>query len=182
MPFPVNLDTAAQNRRWVLLAAASLAVLCGCSSAPLGLGDKAGADGSVDLIPAFVGTWAYDAGTWTTACPGVPPVTMNLGGVLVISGDATSGYPLLVNQPGACAWPFGVTGDVALIAPALGCTFPHSNGGADIFSNTNWSLTLAPDQQSLAEQLESVEVETSPNATPTTCRYSENGATLRRTR
>jgi hypothetical protein len=124
----------------------------------------------------LLGDWLYASGTTTRACPGEEPSPAPpLGGIHVAAGDAGE---LIVSE--ACALRFKLAGDVATIVDGQECAGSDGAGGQIAFSKMSWTLTLSSDGKTLSEALSADQILTPSNGPARTCRYTEEGVTLRR--
>jgi hypothetical protein len=139
----------------------------------LGLAGQAGTTGAGQ---GMLGRWVYATGTTTRACPGeAPSVDTPLGGIDVSAGDAGE---VIVSE--ACSLRFKLVGNVATIVAGQGCSGPDGAGGQIAFAKMSWRLTLSKDGKTLAEALSSDQILTPAEGPARTCRYTEQGVTLRR--
>jgi hypothetical protein len=124
----------------------------------------------------MLGNWVYAAGTTTRACPGeTPTLAPPLGGINIATagaGEAT------VTE--ACALRFKLEGNVATIVAGQQCSGADGAGGQIAFEKMSWTLTLSSDGKTLSEALSADQVLTPASGPARTCRYTEDGVTLRR--
>lgn len=136
-----------------------------------------GAAGSSSTVgQGMLGDWVYAAGTTTRTCPGeVPSVAGPLGGIHVAAGNAGE---VIVSE--ACSLRFVLAGNVATVVSGQECAGSDGAGGQIAFSKLSWTLTLSNDGKTLSESLAADQILTPANGPVRTCRYTEDGVTLRR--
>lgn len=124
----------------------------------------------------MLGSWVYAAGTTTRTCPGEQPsVASPLGGIDIATGDVGE---VIVSE--ACSLRFKLAGDVATIVAGQACAGSDGAGGQIAFARMSWTLTLSSDGKTLREALSADQILTPANGSARTCRYTEQGVTLRR--
>lgn len=148
-----------------------ISITCLALAGPAGAKEVAGT-----AKPDMLGDWVYATGTTTRVCPGeAPSVATPLGGLNVAAGKAGE---VMVSE--ACSLRFKLAGNVATIVPGQGCSGPDGTGGQIAFAEMSWKLTLSRDGKTLTESLSADQVLTPAGGPTRTCRYTEEGVTLRR--